>query len=47
MFIMIPRASVSADRIVEVLDTEPSIRDLENPESFDHNFKGLIEFKNV
>ncbi|MGN1389868.1 MAG: ABC transporter ATP-binding protein [Bulleidia sp.] len=32
IFIMIPRSSVSAKRIFEVLETEPSIRDPENPE---------------
>ncbi len=31
MFILVPRASVSADRIQEVLTTEPSIRDPEMP----------------
>ena len=31
MFILVPRASVSADRIQEVLTTEPSIRDPEIP----------------
>jgi ATP-binding cassette subfamily B protein len=31
MFILVPRAAVSADRIQEVLTTEPSIRDPETP----------------
>ncbi len=31
IFIMIPRSSVSAKRIFEVLETEPSIKDPENP----------------
>jgi ATP-binding cassette subfamily B protein len=31
MFILVPRAAVSADRIQEVLTTEPSIRDPERP----------------
>ncbi len=31
MFVMVPRALVSARRIREVLDTEPSIKDPENP----------------
>ena len=47
MFIMIPRASVSANRIADVLETEPSVKDC-SPSS--NNFKisaGLIEFKNV
>jgi ATP-binding cassette, subfamily B, multidrug efflux pump len=31
MFVLIPRAAVSAGRIREVLDTEPSVRDPESP----------------
>ena len=47
--IMLPRASVSAKRINEVLDTEPSIKDKAENElkKFDTNKKGLVEFKNV
>ena len=45
--IMLPRASVSANRIVEVLETEPSIKDIDNPKEFNKNKKGLVEFKNV
>lgn len=45
--IMLPRAQVSAKRINEVLETEPNIKDIENPKSFDENKKGLVEFKNV
>lgn len=47
MFIMFPRASVSAERIAEVLDTENSIKESENPVVFAEDFKGNIEFKNV
>jgi len=47
MFIILPRASVSADRIAEVLDTEPSIVDPEAPRAFGADFKGLIEFEDV
>ncbi|SHF22650.1 ATP-binding cassette, subfamily B [Caldanaerobius fijiensis DSM 17918] len=47
LFIMIPRASVSAQRIAEVLETEPSIVDPENPKHFDENMAGTIEFRNV
>lgn len=47
MFILIPRASVSANRIVEVLDTELEIKDPENPKEFDNSLKGVVEFKNV
>ncbi|KGG79832.1 ABC transporter [Caloranaerobacter azorensis H53214] len=47
MFIMIPRASVAAQRIAEVLDTEVKIKDPENPKSSNKKLKGLVEFKNV
>ena len=47
IFIMIPRASVAADRVNEVLSTDLKIKDPENPQSFDENKKGLVEFKNV
>ena len=45
--IMLPRASVSAKRINEVLDTVPSIKDKEQAKKFDSNKKGLVEFKDV
>lgn len=45
--IMLPRASVSANRMNEILDKENSIKDPENPKEFDLNKKGLVEFKNV
>ncbi len=45
--IMLPRAAVSAKRINEVLETEPSIKDIENPKHFDKNLVGLVQFKNV
>lgn len=45
--IMLPRASVSADRIQEVLETEPTIRDPEKAASFDEKRKGVLEFRNV
>ena len=45
--IMLPRASVSAKRINEVLDTEPSIKDKKELKEFDNTKKGLVEFKNV
>ena len=47
--IMLPRASVSANRINEVLETNPDIKDPEEAETkqFDPNKKGLVEFKNV
>lgn len=46
IFIMVPRASVSARRIAEVLQTEPTIKDPSHPlTTQQHN--GRIEFKNV
>ncbi len=47
MFIMVPRAAVSGDRIQEVLTTEPEIRDPENPQQFEENKRGVVEFRNV
>ena len=45
--IMLPRASVSANRINEVLETEASIKDKKETKKFDPSKKGLVEFKNV
>lgn len=45
--IMLPRASVSASRISEVIDTDAVIKDDKNPISFPNNKKGYVEFKNV
>ncbi len=47
MFIMFPRAAVSADRIADVLETEPLIRDPQTPQPFVAPFKGAVEFRNV
>lgn len=47
MFILVPRASVSAERIAEVLDTEASIVDPKVPKALIPDNKGEIEFKNV
>ena len=47
MFIMLPRAAVSADRVAEVLETEPTIKDPDTPVSFGSEFDGSIEFRNV
>ena len=45
--IMLPRAAVSARRINEVIDKEPSIKDKKELKKFDPNKKGLVEFKDV
>ena len=47
MFIMVPRAVVSANRIKEVLETEGSILFNENPIPFPTDFKGTVEFRDV
>ena len=45
--IMLPRASVSAKRIMEVIETEPSIKDKDEVKKLNPEKKGLVEFKNV
>lgn len=47
MSIILPRASVSANRINEVLDTEEFIKQSNNPKMLNQNKKGIVEFKNV
>ena len=47
MFIILPRASISADRIADVLETEPSIKDPPEPKHFPEPFQGVVEFKQV
>jgi len=45
--IMLPRASVAAGRIAEVIDTKASIHDPDSPETFDGKKKGYLKFKDV
>lgn len=45
--IMLPRASVAADRIYEVLSMEPKIVDPKEVKAFNNDKRGLVEFKNV
>ena len=45
--IMLPRASVSAKRINEILKTEPDIKESKELKNFDESKKGLVEFRNV
>jgi ATP-binding cassette subfamily B protein len=47
MFIFLPRAAVSGDRIADVLETGITIQDPETPHSFTESFRGEIEFHNV
>lgn len=44
---ILPRASVSAQRIAEILDQDIIVKDPDNPKEFNKNLKGLLEFKNV
>lgn len=45
IFVMLPQANVSAQRINEVLDTKPSIHDPKNKKELVQ--KGVVEFKDV
>lgn len=47
MFVFLPRSFVSGDRIAEVLDTEPSVKDPEHPKSFPEPFRGVVAFEHV
>jgi len=46
MFVMVPRAAVSADRIQEVLDAVPSVRDPDEPAPAPPA-RGQVEFRDV
>ena len=45
--VMLPRASVSAGRIQEILDTEPAVREPETPADFDPAQAGTVCFEDV
>ena len=47
MFIMVPRASVSAERINEILQTEVQVKDSDHPTHLSQPVKGVVEFRNV
>ncbi len=47
MFIILPRAAVSGDRIAAVLETKPIIVDPPEPRHFSEPFKGTVEFRDV
>ena len=47
MFIFLPRAAVSGDRIADVLETELVIKDPDEPKIFNDPFTGKIEFRDV
>jgi ATP-binding cassette subfamily B protein len=47
MFIFLPRAAVSGERIADVLETDLVITDPEDPKAFEEPFTGKIEFRDV
>jgi len=47
MFIFLPRAFVSGDRIAEVLETPLTVTDPPQPKSFPEPFRGEVEFRHV
>jgi ATP-binding cassette subfamily B multidrug efflux pump len=47
MFIFLPRAAVSGDRLADVLETDLAITDPPDPRQFKEPFAGEIEFRNV
>lgn len=47
IFILVPRAAVSIDRIFEALEVEPAIKDLDSARVIDKPLSGKVEFKNV
>ncbi len=47
VFIIFPRAEVSASRIADVLEVKNKIVDPKDPKSFDPDMTGIVEFENV
>ena len=47
LFIVLPRASVSGDRIADVLETDIVIKDPAEPKHFPEPFQGTVEFRGV
>ncbi len=47
MFVIVPRARISANRITEILDIVPVITEPEKAEKADESKKGTVEFRNV
>lgn len=47
MFVIVPRARISANRIIDILDIVPVITEPEKAEKTDENKKGTVEFRNV
>ena len=47
MFVIVPRANISAKRIKEILELESQIKDPEVAKDIDNSQKGKVEFENV
>ena len=47
MFVIVPRANISAKRIKEILELESQIKDPEVTKDIDNSQKGKVEFENV
>ena len=47
MFVIVPRAKISAYRINQVLNLEPSVKDPEVHEDIKEDLRGQVEFRNV
>jgi ATP-binding cassette subfamily B protein len=47
VFVMLPRASVAAGRVSEVLETDPAITDPAKPAAFADGMKGVVRFEDV
>lgn len=47
VFVMVPRAVVSANRIAEVLDTESSVEDTTEPKHLPQQMEGVVRFNDV
>lgn len=47
MFVIVPRANISAKRIKEILELESHIKDPEVAKDIDNSQKGKVEFENV
>lgn len=47
MFVIVPRAKISANRITEVLNIEPSVKDPAVHEDIKEELRGTVEFRNV
>lgn len=45
--IILPRATVSAKRVIQVMETDSSVKDPATIQKADKNKKGIVEFKNV